>query len=294
MQPLWMEAISKRLMATTLAKSRQLPGKMPAGMNLNPYAIFVKEQYDNKTALSHGENAALRMKNIANAWKMLGETEKKKYSDLSIKYHDMRVMEFENLSEEEKSQKIASYTEKKQARAKRRERRARKEEWESTGHPTIAPSGYQLFVKDSFETLKKDGQKVTPVNEILLKISADWKNMAMEEKEIGIKKRAESCEVKSRKGDFLHMHYVGTLLDGTEFDSSRTRNQEFTFTLGMGQVIKGWDQGLLNMCVGERRVLTIPPHLAYGERGAPPKIPANAILKFDVELMKIDRTGGEL
>ncbi|KAK6049128.1 peptidyl-prolyl cis-trans isomerase, FKBP-type [Cooperia oncophora] len=54
--------------------------------------------------------------------------------------------------------------------------------------------------------------------------------------QIGIKKRAESCEIKSRKGDVLHMHYTGTLLDGTEFDSSRTRNQEFTFTLGMGQV----------------------------------------------------------
>ncbi|VDO60039.1 hypothetical protein V3C99_009160 [Haemonchus contortus] len=109
--------------------------------------------------------------------------------------------------------------------------------------------------------------------------------------QIGIKKRAESCEMKSRKGDVLHMHYTGTLLDGTEFDSSRTRNQEFTFTLGMGQVIKGWDQGLLNMCVGERRILTIPSHMAYGERGSPPKIPANAPLKFDVELMKIDRKG---
>ncbi|EYB84631.1 hypothetical protein Y032_0313g2198 [Ancylostoma ceylanicum] len=109
--------------------------------------------------------------------------------------------------------------------------------------------------------------------------------------QIGIKKRVESCEMKSRKGDVLHMHYTGTLLDGTEFDSSRTRNQEFTFTLGMGQVIKGWDQGLLNMCVGERRILTIPAHLAYGERGSPPKIPANAPLKFDVELMKIDRKG---
>ncbi|KAK6059783.1 peptidyl-prolyl cis-trans isomerase, FKBP-type [Cooperia oncophora] len=59
----------------------------------------------------------------------------------------------------------------------------------------------------------------------------------------------------------------------------------------MGQVIKGWDQGLLNMCVGERRILTIPSHMAYGERGSPPKIPANAPLKFDVELMKIDRKG---
>ncbi|KAJ1349870.1 FK506-binding protein 2A [Parelaphostrongylus tenuis] len=105
------------------------------------------------------------------------------------------------------------------------------------------------------------------------------------------RKGPKACDMKSRKGDVLHMHYTGTLLDGTEFDSSRTRNQEFTFTLGMGQVIKGWDQGLLNMCVGERRILTIPSHLAYGEHGSPPKIPANAPLKFDVELMKIDRQG---
>uniref|UniRef100_A0A0M3IN32 peptidylprolyl isomerase n=2 Tax=Ascaris TaxID=6251 RepID=A0A0M3IN32_ASCLU len=91
--------------------------------------------------------------------------------------------------------------------------------------------------------------------------------------QIGIKKRAEKCEIKSKKGDVLHMHYTGTLEDGTEFDSSRTRNQEFTFTLGMGQVIKGWDQGLLNMCEGEQRRLTIPSELGYGERGAPPKIP---------------------
>ncbi|VDL82112.1 unnamed protein product [Nippostrongylus brasiliensis] len=112
--------------------------------------------------------------------------------------------------------------------------------------------------------------------------------------QIGIKKRAEKCEMKAssvcRKGDVLHMHYTGTLLDGTEFDSSRGR-QEFTFTLGMGQVIKGWDQGLVNMCVGERRILTIPSHLAYGERGSPPKIPPNSPLKFDVELLKIDRDG---
>ncbi|VDK46224.1 unnamed protein product [Anisakis simplex] len=91
--------------------------------------------------------------------------------------------------------------------------------------------------------------------------------------QIGIKKRAEKCDMKAMKGDVLHMHYTGTLEDGTEFDSSRTRNQEFTFTLGMGQVIKGWDQGLLNMCEGEQRRLTIPADLGYGERGAPPKIP---------------------
>ncbi|XP_054271669.1 peptidyl-prolyl cis-trans isomerase FKBP2 [Macrosteles quadrilineatus] len=106
--------------------------------------------------------------------------------------------------------------------------------------------------------------------------------------QIGIKKRVENCKVKSKKGDFLHMHYRGTLEDGTEFDSSLSRDP-LTFTLGSGQVIKGWDQGLMGMCEGEKRKLVIPPHLAYGSNGAPPKIPGDATLKFDVELIKIER-----
>ena len=85
------------------------------------------------------------------------------------------------------------------------------------------------------------------------------------------------------------MHYTGTLEDGTEFDSSVARNQPFTFTLGVGQVIKGWDQGLLNMCEGEKRRLVIPSDLGYGDQGAPPKIPGGATLIFEVELLTIER-----
>ncbi|XP_069064005.1 peptidyl-prolyl cis-trans isomerase FKBP2 [Pleurodeles waltl] len=107
--------------------------------------------------------------------------------------------------------------------------------------------------------------------------------------QIGVKKRVDNCLIKSRKGDVLHMHYTGTLEDGKEFDSSITRNQPFTFTLGTGQVIKGWDQGLLGMCEGEKRKLVIPSELGYGDRGAPPKIPGGATLIFEVELLKIDR-----
>ncbi|NP_001079493.1 FKBP prolyl isomerase 2 L homeolog isoform X1 [Xenopus laevis] len=107
--------------------------------------------------------------------------------------------------------------------------------------------------------------------------------------QIGVKKRVENCPVKSRKGDTLHMHYTGKLEDGTEFDSSIPRNQPFTFTLGTGQVIKGWDQGLLGMCEGEKRKLVIPSELGYGDRGAPPKIPGGATLIFEVELLKIER-----
>ncbi|XP_022789466.1 peptidyl-prolyl cis-trans isomerase FKBP2-like isoform X2 [Stylophora pistillata] len=91
--------------------------------------------------------------------------------------------------------------------------------------------------------------------------------------QIGVKKRVADCKTRSKSGDTLHMHYTGTLKDGTQFDSSIPRGEPFVFTLGVGQVIKGWDQGLLNMCEGEKRKLVIPSDLGYGDSGAPPKIP---------------------
>lgn len=126
--------------------------------------------------------------------------------------------------------------------------------------------------------------------------AGDKKDAKKKGLQIGIKKRVdpEECKVKSKKGDVLHMHYTGKLEDGTEFDSSIPRGQPFTFTLGSGQVIKGWDQGLLGMCVGEKRKLVIPSDLGYGDRGSPPKIPGGATLVFEVELLKIESKGGEL
>ncbi|KAK2560918.1 Peptidyl-prolyl cis-trans isomerase FKBP2 [Acropora cervicornis] len=106
--------------------------------------------------------------------------------------------------------------------------------------------------------------------------------------QIGVKKKVENCAKRSKSGDTLHMHYTGKLDDGTEFDSSIPRGEPFVFKLGAGQVIKGWDQGLLNMCEGEKRKLVIPSDLGYGERGAPPKIPGGATLIFEVELLKIE------
>ena len=87
-------------------------------------------------------------------------------------------------------------------------------------------------------------------------------------------------------GDTVSVHYVGTLTNGTVFDSSYSRNQPFTFRVGVGQVIAGWDQGIPGMKVGGKRRLTIPPSLGYGNQ-AVGSIPANSTLIFDVELLSI-------
>jgi FKBP-type peptidyl-prolyl cis-trans isomerase len=92
---------------------------------------------------------------------------------------------------------------------------------------------------------------------------------------------------EAKAGKNVSVHYTGWLPNGEEFDSSRDGNRPFGFTLGAGQVIAGWDEGVAGMKVGGRRKLVIPPDLGYGTAGAPPDIPPGATLVFDVELLEV-------
>lgn len=105
---------------------------------------------------------------------------------------------------------------------------------------------------------------------------------------LGVEDVTVGTGAEAISGKRVTVHYVGTLTNGSKFDSSRDRGQGFTFKLGVGQVISGWDQGVAGMKVGGVRKLTIPPELGYGVRGFPPVIPANSTLLFEVELLSVE------
>lgn len=107
----------------------------------------------------------------------------------------------------------------------------------------------------------------------------NFKSMVIDDVKIGT-----GAEVKA--GDTVSVHYIGTLQNGQEFDNSHKRGQAFEFTVGGGQVIKGWDQGLVGMQIGGERILVIPPDMAYGDQGIGP-IPGGATLVFAIELLEI-------
>lgn len=111
--------------------------------------------------------------------------------------------------------------------------------------------------------------------------------MPEEVTELVVEDIEEGTGAEAKHGDNVTVHYRGTLTNGKEFDASYNRSQPFSFPLGAGRVIKGWDQGVAGMKEGGKRKLTIPPHLGYGARGAGGAIPSNATLIFEVELLKV-------
>jgi FKBP-type peptidyl-prolyl cis-trans isomerase len=115
-------------------------------------------------------------------------------------------------------------------------------------------------------------------------VEAPPSNEKLEIKDVVVGKGTEA-----KAGDSVQVHYVGTLPDGKEFDSSKKHDRPFDFELGAGRVIKGWDQGVAGMKVGGKRKLTVPPSLGYGARGFPPVIPANSTLIFEVELLEVKK-----
>eukprot|EP01100_Stratorugosa_tubuloviscum_P004905 TRINITY_DN2240_c0_g1_i1.p1 TRINITY_DN2240_c0_g1~~TRINITY_DN2240_c0_g1_i1.p1 ORF type:complete len:144 (-),score=74.89 TRINITY_DN2240_c0_g1_i1:95-526(-) len=116
------------------------------------------------------------------------------------------------------------------------------------------------------------------------------KREAAQDLQIDVTFRPEVCNEKTKKNDLILVHYTGRLAsNGNVFDSSVNRGEPFRFVVGAGQVIQGWDRGLIGMCPGERRTLTIPPHLGYGQRGAGSVIPPGATLIFETELVAIEK-----
>jgi len=117
-------------------------------------------------------------------------------------------------------------------------------------------------------------------NRKVAEMSASVTSLQIEDTKVG-------SGTEAQPGQRVTVHYTGTLLDGTKFDSSRDRNEPFEFRLGAGEVIPGWDQGVKGMKIGGTRKLTIPANMAYGSRGAGGVIPPNAALKFDIELLGV-------
>lgn len=136
----------------------------------------------------------------------------------------------------------------------------------------------QVSIDIESETVENKTAKDSPKNQ---------QDLPSNVKEVKIESIREGEGREAQNGDSLVVHYLGTLTDGTKFDSSYDRGEPFSFTLGAGQVIRGWDMGIIGMKANEKRKLTIPSSLGYGERGVGSTIPPNATLIFEVELLEI-------
>lgn len=139
----------------------------------------------------------------------------------------------------------------------------------------LSSTGGVVIVEESNDTnTERENALISAADE-----SGNIKNLVIDDIKIGTGKEA-------KEGDTVAVHYIGTLQTGPEFDNSRKRGEPFSFTIGEGRVIKGWEQGLVGMKVGGQRILVIPPELAYGDREIGP-IPANSTLVFAIELLEI-------
>ena len=130
--------------------------------------------------------------------------------------------------------------------------------------------------------------KPTPKTNLSATITPSAKPTMPETEELQIEDFVVGTGEEAIAGKTITVNYSGTLLDGTKFDSSYDRGVPFSFTLGAGEVIAGWDQGFTGMRVGGKRKLTIPSHLGYGEQGAGSEIPPNSTLVFEVELLEVE------
>ena len=146
--------------------------------------------------------------------------------------------------------------------------------------------------EDAIEGINLDGNKIESGNNSSTQNAPAANTEEQLKFEVGDELRAEIIREgtgeEAKSGDKATVHYIGVLEDGTKFDSSLDRDQPIVFTLGAGQVIRGWDLGVIGMKVGEIRRLYIPSEFGYGERGAGSSIPPNANLIFEVELLAVE------
>lgn len=146
----------------------------------------------------------------------------------------------------------------------------------------IIAFGFYFLAQDSKENEVPEGEQTEEMSEN--------KNVENENQGLQIEVLREGTGAEVKSGDNVSVHYTGTLENGSKFDSSLDRGSPFVFTVGIGQVIRGWDLGILGMRAGEQRKLTIAPELGYGATGTPGgPIPPNATLIFEVELLTINK-----